>query len=89
MSIEEQLNSALRELAEVHRKVTLLGEPRPTWLTIEQAAAYMSISTAALRQRLKRDDRLPRHLGLGERSVRFRAEELDAYVQAEGVLRHV
>ena len=64
-------------------------EPNPEYLTIEQAAAYLEVTPAAIR-------RLLRQHGLGEflrasisKQVMLRREDLDAIDLAHGGLRTV
>ncbi len=64
-------------------------EPNPSYLTVEQAAAYMGVTTGAIR-------RLLRQYGMGEflrasisKQVLIRREDLDAIDLSRGGLRPV
>lgn len=51
-----------------------------TWLTLEQAAAYVQCSSATLRREAK-SGRLRGYKVGGRRCWRFKAEDLDAWLQ--------
>lgn len=52
------------------------------WMTREEAATYLRVSTSTL-DRYVREGKLARHRLAGTRSARFHKEELDALVEPD------
>ena len=63
---------------------TIESKSETGWLSPREAGGYLSISTNAL-ERMRRCGGGPRFAKLGRRTVRYRVEDLDAWMAARVV----
>ena len=79
MDTEERLDAIEEQLEAMRQKQTAHAAETLTWLTIEEAAAYLRVSDRTIRRALRAGDVKAYRVG-GRRDLRFRREDLDAYL---------
>ena len=79
MTTEERLDAIEEQLEAVRQTQTAHAAETLTWLTIEEAAAYLRVSDRTIRRALAAGDVKAYRVG-GRRDLRFRREDLDAYL---------
>jgi len=80
MDTDERLDEIEAQLAELRQTQTAQAAEALTWLTIEEAAAYLRVSDRTIRRGLKAGA-IKAYRVAGRRDLRFRREDLDAFLR--------
>ena len=79
MSIEDRLQAIEQRLDAIEETLRTLATETLTWLNIDEAATYLRVSERTMRRAVAHSEVKAYRVG-GRRDLRFRREDLDAYL---------